>query len=58
MAVLLRDGGLTVHDILWPADANVSSIANSVLRSGGRPVLLVRREPRAGEVVDGARAGR
>jgi nucleotide-binding universal stress UspA family protein len=37
------------HALRWPSQANVGSVANGVLRGGSRPVLLVRREPPAGE---------
>jgi nucleotide-binding universal stress UspA family protein len=40
---------MSTHALRWPGDANVASVADSVLRGGGRPVLLVRREPPAGE---------
>lgn len=40
---------MSTHAIRWPGDATLSSVADAVLRSGHRPVLLVRREPPAGD---------
>jgi nucleotide-binding universal stress UspA family protein len=40
---------MSTHTRTWPGDALVSSVALDVLADGQRPVLLVRREPLAGE---------
>jgi nucleotide-binding universal stress UspA family protein len=40
---------MSTHSAAWPARAYLSSVADRVLREGNRPVLLVRREPPAGE---------
>jgi nucleotide-binding universal stress UspA family protein len=40
---------MSTHSAPWPARAYVGSIAQEVLRSGSRPVLLVRREALPGE---------
>ena len=37
------------HALRWPGQANVGSVADGVLRCGRRPVLIVRREPPAGD---------
>jgi nucleotide-binding universal stress UspA family protein len=37
------------HALRWPGQANVGSVADGVLRCGRRPVLMVRREPPAGD---------
>ena len=45
---------MSTHSVTWPARAYLGSVADRVLREGNRPVLLVRREPPAGEVVSEA----
>jgi nucleotide-binding universal stress UspA family protein len=46
---------MSTHSVTWPARAYVGSVADSVLRHGTRPVLLVQREPPAAEAAtDGA----
>jgi nucleotide-binding universal stress UspA family protein len=47
---------MSTHALRWPTQANVASVADDVLRCGHRPVLMVRREPAAGET--GPLAGR
>ena len=37
---------MSTHATHWPSDATPSSVAEAVLHSARRPVLLVRREPR------------
>ena len=39
---------MSTHAIRWPADATTRSVAEAVLRTGNRPLLLLRREPLAG----------
>jgi nucleotide-binding universal stress UspA family protein len=41
---------MSTHALSWPDRAYVDSVADRVLTDGQRPVLLVRREPPAGEV--------
>src|SRR5207237_388580 len=38
------------HALRWPGQANVGSVADGVLRYGGRPVLMIHREPPAGDM--------
>ena len=40
---------MTTHSIAWPGQAYLGSVADGVVAHGGRPVLLLRREPPAGE---------
>ncbi len=40
---------MSTHSVTWPARAFLGSVADRVLCDGTRPVLLVRREPPAGE---------
>jgi nucleotide-binding universal stress UspA family protein len=47
---------MSTHALKWPTQAYIGSAANAVLRVGDRPVLLVRREPSAGDVEDGPAA--
>ena len=43
---------MSTHALVWPTQAYIGSVANTVLRTGRRPVLLVRREPVPGDVSD------
>jgi len=40
---------MTTHSIAWPGQAYLGSVADGVVAHGGCPVLLLRREPPAGE---------
>jgi nucleotide-binding universal stress UspA family protein len=40
---------MSTHSIAWPGQAYLGSVADGVVAHSGRPVLLLRREPRAGE---------
>jgi nucleotide-binding universal stress UspA family protein len=40
---------MSTHAVPWPARAFLGSVADRVVRDGDRPVLLVRREPPAGD---------
>lgn len=40
---------MSTHSIAWPGQAYLGSVADGVVAHGGRPVLLLRREPPAGE---------
>jgi hypothetical protein len=40
---------MSTHALRWPGQANVGCVADGVLRCGRRPVLMVRREPPAGD---------
>jgi nucleotide-binding universal stress UspA family protein len=37
---------MSTHSVEWPARAYVPSVADTLIREGVRPVLLVKREPR------------
>ena len=39
---------MSTHAIRWPVDATTRSVAEAVLRTANRPLLLLRREPLAG----------
>jgi nucleotide-binding universal stress UspA family protein len=41
---------MTSHSMAWPGQACLGSVADGVVAHGGRPVLLLRREPPAGEI--------
>jgi nucleotide-binding universal stress UspA family protein len=45
---------MSTHALRWPSQATVGSVADGVLRSGSRPILLVRREAPAGEADPGS----
>ncbi|HLZ26898.1 MAG TPA: universal stress protein [Chloroflexota bacterium] len=40
---------MSTHSIAWPGQAYLGSVADGVVAASGRPVLLLRREPAAGE---------
>jgi nucleotide-binding universal stress UspA family protein len=40
---------MSTHSIAWPGQAYLGSVADRVVAASGRPVLLLRREPPAGE---------
>jgi nucleotide-binding universal stress UspA family protein len=48
---------MSTHAVRWPGDATLSSVADAVLRGSNRAVLLVRREPPAGDGDGGFRPG-
>jgi nucleotide-binding universal stress UspA family protein len=48
---------MSTHSIAWPGQAYVGSVADSVVAQSGRPVLLLRREPPAGESATASATG-
>jgi nucleotide-binding universal stress UspA family protein len=49
---------MSTHSIAWPGQAYLGSVADGVVARGGRPVLLLRREPPAGETAMASSAAR